>query len=340
MARHGVGAPKFQIRKDKLSEVAKGGKKNYGHFSSLVKSDAFKSGQNGASDSSELDTIFETYRRWENLPTAVTLDELFEATKKLRILVGKEDSVPGITQIIINRGGVPVLVKLLFQATYWSTVYEAVYALVNVTFVDGAIVFECPGAIQQLANLLGSNRHNIREVAAHCLGNIACESTRYRDAILATPHAVDGLVRNLQEPANEEVLKTVSWACKILLLNKPRNSSTLARRFVPAIVTLLENCEGAKIDVASRVDTVVSLETLMGGGTDILKFCFECRVLEPLMDLVRNHSASSNRHIMVYTVRAIGQLAVSDDATFTDEVIRLGFLDYAPALLDHKLVRI
>jgi hypothetical protein len=338
--RCGAGPSKFQIRKPNTAEIAKASKKSHSQTNAPVKADTCESIQLDPSYSSELETILETYQRWGSLPTSVTLDDLFVATKKLRVLIGKEESSPGITRAVINRGAVPILVKLLYHETDWSTVHEATYALVNVTFEDGTVVYDCPGALSQLINLLVSHSPNIRELAAHCIGNLACESTQYRRAIIGASGAVEGFVRNVQEPANEEVLRTVTWVCRILMAKEPPHSRELARRFVPGFVKLLENCELGQISVSSRVDTVVSLANILEWGSDMQEYCFQCGVLKPLTDLVRNHSASSNRHIMLYTVRAIGQLALLEDDACIDELIRLGFLDHASALLDHQMVRL
>ena len=142
----------------------------------------------------ELQQIRLAFRQWEERPSAFTDEALYETTKRLRHLIGTEEADPGITQAVIDAEMVPILVQLLAREHDQPTVYEAVYSLVNVTYITCADVFQQQWAVQRLGKLVAtSTSPEIREHAAWCLGNMVCESSKYRDVILEDPNAFQGL---------------------------------------------------------------------------------------------------------------------------------------------------
>jgi Armadillo/beta-catenin-like repeat len=145
----------------------------------------------------ELRRVCSAYRQWEHCPSSVTDVALWDTTKRLRHLVSSEEANPGITQAVIDAGLVPILVRLLARDHDLPTVYEAVYALVNVTYITCAVVFQQDWAVQHLGKLVASSQSpEIREHAAWCLGNMVCESSQYRDIILEDHNARQGLYVN------------------------------------------------------------------------------------------------------------------------------------------------
>lgn len=150
-------------------------------------------------------------RDWAERPSEITDERLLAATKRLRQSVSSEDNHPGITQAIINAGMVPILVRLLRREHDPQTVYEAAYALVNITYVTCEAVAGHKGAIQQLGVLVTKSPvPEIRELAAWCFGNMSCESEKYRDAILNDPETVKGLYVNRSLPRRRILLRRVS----------------------------------------------------------------------------------------------------------------------------------
>lgn len=145
----------------------------------------------------ELQQLHLAFRQWEERPSAFTDETLHGTTKRLRHLIGTEEVNPGITRAVIDAKMVPTLVQLLAREHDQPTVYEAVYSLVNVTYITCADVFQEPWAVQRLGKLVAtSTSPEIREHAAWCLGNMVCESSKYRDVILEDPNAFQGLYVN------------------------------------------------------------------------------------------------------------------------------------------------
>jgi hypothetical protein len=145
-------------------------------------------------------------------------------------------------------------------------------------------------------------------------------------------------IRNLTEPASEAVLKTVSWVCRCIIRRSPRLPSRYAQSFVPALIDLLNKCEASKVDVTMRVNAVMCLAEIMSWGEDSAGYCLRCGVLEPLLDLIRNHIAAPDHHIVLYALRALGEISPEQHA-LAKRLVKQGFLECARVLLGHESVR-
>jgi Armadillo/beta-catenin-like repeat len=156
----------------------------------------------------ELEWIRLAFRQWEERPSAYSDEALCETTQRLRHLIGTEKDNPGITQAVIDANLVPILVRLLAREHDQPTVYEAVYSLVNITYVTCAVVFDQQWAVPHLGKLVATSvSPEIREHAAWCLGNMVCESPKYRDVILEDPNALQGLYVNLVDSSFISVIR-------------------------------------------------------------------------------------------------------------------------------------
>jgi importin subunit alpha-1 len=76
---------------------------------------------------------------------------------------------------------------------HYAIVFEAEWALTNITSTSFAGAVVQSGAVEPLIKNLYYNNPSVQLQAAWCLGNIAGDCNNYRDLLLSTPHMVDGL---------------------------------------------------------------------------------------------------------------------------------------------------
>jgi hypothetical protein len=74
-----------------------------------------------------------------------------------------------------------------------SLLFETAWVLTNITADCYTRVVAESGAVELLAHLLFHGDPNVREQSVWCLGNIAGESTQYREGLLVMPEVVGGL---------------------------------------------------------------------------------------------------------------------------------------------------
>lgn len=87
-----------------------------------------------------------------------------------------------------------------------------------------------------------------------------------------------------------------------------------------------------------RVNAVMSLAEIMSWGDDSAGYCLRCGVLEPLLDLIRNNIVSPDHHIVLYALRALGEIS-PEQYVYTKRLVKQGFLECARLLLGHESVR-
>merc|ERR1719498_1178797 len=121
----------------------------------------------------------------------VSLDqqEQFNAVQQLRKLLSVENNPP--IQEVIQTGAVPKLVELLKDISRPELQFDAEWVLTNIASgnADQTRVVVEAGALPRFVGLLTSTSDEVKEQAVWALGNIAGDSTKYRDLVLKS----DGL---------------------------------------------------------------------------------------------------------------------------------------------------
>jgi hypothetical protein len=144
-------------------------------------------------------------------------------------------------------------------------------------------------------------------------------------------------IQNLIKPASEGVLKTVSWVCRCIIRQSPRLPTEYEEAFVSALIAILNKCEASEVNVSMRANVVLCLAEIMSWGNKSLGNCMKAEVLEPLMALLRNHSASPDHHSLLYALRALGEIP-PERPVYITRLVEGGFLECSGVLLEHESV--
>jgi hypothetical protein len=102
-----------------------------------------------------------------------------------------------------------------------NLLFECAWALTNVAASEYTQNVVDLGVIPMLGALLASGEPDLREQCMWCLGNVAGDCAALRDTVIATPGAVENLLRNIQHPATLSLLRTATWTLSNLCRGKP-----------------------------------------------------------------------------------------------------------------------
>merc|ERR1719326_149833 len=146
--------------------------------------------------------------------------EQFQATQQLRKLLSVENNPP--IQEVIHTGVVPRLVELLKDISRPELQFEAEWVLTNIASgnADQTRVVVEMGALPLFVGLLTSPSDEVKEQAVWALGNIAGDSTKYRDLVLKS----DGLAPLLavfRETDKTSMMRNATWTLSNLCRGKP-----------------------------------------------------------------------------------------------------------------------
>jgi len=182
----------------------------------------------------------------ENLPEDVALLQSadpqlqLDATTRFRKLLSIERNPP-IAEVIAA-GVVPRLVQFLQSYDNTALVFEAAWALTNVssgTSEHTRVVID-NGAIPifvQLLRLTNNDVHELQEQAIWALGNIAGDSPRCRDLVLSYG-LLPVLVEQLSAPSRTSMLRNSTWTISNLCRGKPPPRWGLVALALPLLQTL------------------------------------------------------------------------------------------------------
>ena len=154
----------------------------------------------------------------------------------IRRLLSREHQPP--TEPVIKAGIVPRLIEFI-TAPDAKLAFEAAWAVTNIASTDQTPVVVSLGAVPRLVQGMMSADANVRDQCVWCLGNIAGDRSDFRDALLATPGAVQALMLNLQHPENPVLLRNATWTLSNLCRGKPAPPAAMLSSLVPALVYLV-----------------------------------------------------------------------------------------------------
>jgi hypothetical protein len=246
----------------------------------------------------------------------------FQAVRMVRKLLSKEHDPP--VQAVLDQGVISHLVTFL---TREDTMFEAAWALTNIASTEHTNVVVDAGACPHLVNLLRAANPEVREQAAWCLGNIAGDNTKYRDYLLAETPCLNNVLMNIKEPANESLLRNVTWSLSNLCRGKPKPQLDHIKPAFPALRHLLSIADEEVVTDACWALSYVS----DGEDTRI-----EEVVKSGAVPLLINMMGSTQKvNIMTPALRTIGNIVSGNDKC-TQHCLDNKLLNVLSTLINHQ----
>jgi hypothetical protein len=172
--------------------------------------------------------------------------------------------------------------------------------------------------VPPLVDLLVSSSATVRDQAIWCLGNVAGDGAELRDALLQTPNALENLIRNVEYPESETLLRNALWALANCCRGKPAPETALVAPLIPVLVRAL--CEAEDEQMLS--DSAWGLSYLTDGDDDRVDMILAHEgVAERLVALLEHDSA----HVALPALRVIGNIVTGADRQ-TERCMRAGIL--------------
>eukprot|EP00979_Chaetoceros_neogracilis_P017738 scaffold10267_cov270-Chaetoceros_neogracile.AAC.36 len=264
-----------------------------------------------------------------DIPTLVTVfqnvsateDDILNSITGFRKMLSVENSPP--VAEVIEANMIAKFVQLLTHSNE-KIQFEAAWALTNVASTEFTRTVVEHGALPYLVQLLMSGNADVREQSAWCLGNIAGDATDLRDLVLEAG-ALDSMVANIQNPANDSLLTNVVWALSNLCRGKPQPALELV---APAIPHLCKIIESGKED--ALMDACWALSYLSDGNDARIDAVVSTGITSTLVKLLK----SDNATIVTPALRTLGNF-VSGNDTHTQAVIDADVMNVVLPLLNH-----
>jgi importin subunit alpha-6/7 len=182
--------------------------------------------------------------RLEQLPLLVqgintgSAEHQTECVTLLRKLLSVEKNPP--IQSIVNTGVVGRLVQFLQHQHNPKLQFESAWALTNIasgTTENTQTVID-HGAVPIFIHLLSSPHTDVREQAVWALGNIAGDSTRCRDYVLAEK-ALQWVLDQCNELSSPAMIRNCTWTISNFCRGKPQPNFEKIRPALPVLRHLL-----------------------------------------------------------------------------------------------------
>ena len=162
-----------------------------------------------------------------------------DGTRRVRKLLSKEEDPPALE--VIQQRLVPVLVGFLSAHNQPKLQFEAAWALTNIASTVHTKVVVDNGAVGALASLMASPIADVREQSCWCLGNIAGDGATLRNIVLDTPNCLVNLLKNIDNPATESMLKNSTWALSNFCRGKPQPDIERIQPALRYLARLIQN---------------------------------------------------------------------------------------------------
>merc|ERR1712130_99844 len=232
------------------------------------------------------------------------------ATIEFRRMLSVEDSPP--IQDVIDAGVVPRLMKFLEFSSEEKLQFEAAWTITNIasgTTSHTKCVVDY-GGIGHFVNLLSSSNAEVCEQAVWALGNIAGDSSEYRDLVLRTGNSMQRLIRiltNKQIP-KMSMIRNATWCMSNFCRGKPKPNFDQIKACVPVLAKLvMQNDNEVLTDSCWALSYVTDDQTQ--GNIKIQSVVQQAGICARLIYLLQHGSNS----VQVPALRTIGNIVTGDD---------------------------
>lgn len=226
----------------------------------------------------------------------------------LRRLLSKESQPPVLP--IVGTGVLPRLVSLLASNTHAAgdarLAFEAAWAITNIASTEHTRLVVEAGAVPALVTGMMAADAQLRDQCIWCMGNIVGDSTRYRDALIATPGAMQALMINIQHPETPALLANATWTLSNCCRGKPALTPAIAQPILPALGWLLTQSDAPQV----LADTLWGLSYLTDSDESLIQLVVEAGVLPRVVALLGHTEAV----VSTPALRVVGNVISGNDA--------------------------
>lgn len=250
---------------------------------------------------------------------------MFFATHGFRKLLSLENNPP--FREAIDNGLVPKFLELCGRVDLPKLQYEAAWCLTNLASSESEytlLLFD-HGATQVLCTLLTSQHIEVVEQAIWCLGNMAGDNTRIRDAILYA-----GVIKPIstilmtRPNLSHSFKRNASWTLANLCRGKPNPPFEMVKEALPALGKILLEHDQEEI----ITDILWAFSYVSDGTDNKMQYITETGILPRLVEMLRHPNVA----ISVACLRTLGNIL-----TGTDEQAQMA-LDAGALLVMNELL--
>lgn len=235
-----------------------------------------------------------------------------QATIEFRRMLSVEDNPP--IQDVINSGIVPRLMEFLSYSNEEKLQFESAWTITNIasgtTSHTRCVVDH--GGIPAFVQLLSSANAEVREQAVWALGNIAGDSSEYRDLVLSTGNSMQRLITiltNTQVSPKLTMIRNATWCMSNFCRGKPKPDFNQIRECIPVLAKLImQNDPEVLTDSCWALSYVTDDQTQ---GNIKIQAVIGCPGVAARLIYLLQHGTNA---VQVPALRTIGNIVTGDDS--------------------------